>query len=530
MNLLRSAATVGGMTGISRVLGFVRDVMIAASLGTGAIADAYFVAFRFPNLFRRLFAEGAFNSAFIPLFAGRLEAEGHEAARKFGNEALSVLFWVLLIFSGLAELFMPWLMMVFAPGFMEDPAKFDLAVVLTQIAFPYLLLMSLTAMLSGVLNSLGKFAVAAAAPIVLNVVLIATLGGISILGWAGAEAAGRALVWGVSIAGALQLLMVYIAARRAGMGLRLTWPKITPGVKRLAILGVPGVIAGGVTQINIMVGTIIASLQDGAVSFLYYADRVYQLPLGIVGVAIGVVLLPDLTRRLRVAAEHSGNEANGSSDGGALTSQNRALETSMLLTVPAATALAIMPLPVISVLFERGLFSASDAQASAAALAAFAFGLPAFVLVKVLSPGFFAREDTKTPMIFAGVSVCFNIAISIGLFFYIGHVGIAVATTIAGWINAGLLWVTLSRRGQFSIDERLMKRLPLILIASAIMGGALWYAALYAEPWLNTSIPLVLRAGVLAGLVVLGLVVFAVVAQVTGAASWREVKQAAKRG
>ncbi|MCL4165209.1 UNVERIFIED_CONTAM: hypothetical protein GTU68_060312, partial [Idotea baltica] len=298
MNLLRSAATVGGMTGISRVLGFVRDVMIAASLGTGAIADAYFVAFRFPNLFRRLFAEGAFNSAFIPLFAGRLEAEGKDAARKFGSEALSILFWILLVFTGMAELAMPWLMKLLAPGFLEDPAKFDLAVVLTQIAFPYLLLMSLTALLSGVLNSLGKFAVAAAAPIVLNVVLILTLGAITFLGWAGSVAAGHALVWGVSIAGALQLLMVYLAAKKAGMALQFGWPRITPGVKRLAILGVPGVIAGGVTQINIMVGTIIASLQDGAVSFLYYADRVYQLPLGIVGVAIGVVLLPDLTRRL----------------------------------------------------------------------------------------------------------------------------------------------------------------------------------------------------------------------------------------
>lgn len=525
MNLLRSAATVGGMTAISRVLGFGRDVLIAANLGTGPVADAFFVAFRFPNLFRRLFAEGAFNSAFVPLFAGRLEGDGQAEARQFGNEALSVLFWALLIVSGVAELAMPWLMVVIAPGFIDDPAKYDLAVVLTRIAFPYLAFMSLTALFSGVLNSMGRFAAAAAAPIVLNIVLISTLAGIDRFGLAGSDAAGVALVWGVSAAGALQLLMVYIAARRAGMALRFIRPRLTPGVRRLIALGVPGIIAGGITQINIMVGTIIASLQDGAVSYLYYADRVYQLPLGLVGIAIGVVLLPDLTRRLRAAGE--GEAGNG--EAGALYAMNRALEISMLLTVPAAIALIIIPHPVISVLFERGVFTAQDTHASAIALAAFAFGLPAFVLIKVLSPGFFAREDTRTPMLFAGVSVGVNIAVSLALFFVIGHVGIAIATTMAAWINAGLLWWTLRRRGHYALDARLTRRLPLICLASVVMAGALWGAAMFAAPWLAGGLPLLLRAGVLGGLIALGIAVFWLCAELTGAAKMRELLSVARR-
>jgi len=521
MNLIRSAATVGGMTAISRVLGFGRDVLIAANLGTGPVADAFFVAFRFPNLFRRLFAEGAFNSAFVPLFAGRLQKEGTTAARQFGEDALNVLFWALLIFSGVAELAMPWLIVVIAPGFIDDPAKYDLTVVLTQIAFPYLAFMSLTALYSGVLNSMGKFAAAAAAPIILNIVLISALVGISHYGLAGADEAGIALVWGVSAAGALQLLMVMIAARRAGMVFGLRMPRLTPGVRRLIVLGVPGIIAGGITQINILIGTIIATLQDGAVSYLYYADRVYQLPLGLVGVAIGVVLLPDLSRRLRAGTAPDGGPV--AEKDSALYAMNRALEISMLLTVPAAVALIVMPQPIIAVLFERFVFTPEDTIASAAALAAFAVGLPAFVLIKVLSPGFFAREDTKTPMVFAGISVAINIGVSLSLFFVIGHVGIAIATSVAGWVNAGLLWAALRRRGHFSIDTRLGRRLPLICLCSGIMAITLWGALTLAAPWLASSMPIMLRAGVLGGLVLVGILMFWLVAELTGAARWREL-------
>jgi putative peptidoglycan lipid II flippase len=373
-------------------------------------------------------------------------------------------------------------------------------------------------LLSGVLNSLGKFAAAAAAPVALNVVLIGTLAAIHLFGLAGTEMAGIWLVWGVSFAGVVQLAMVHVAASRAGMTLRLVRPRLTPGVRRLIALGVPGVIGGGITQINLLIGTIVASLQDGAVAFLYYADRIYQLPLGVIGIAIGVVLLPDLSRRLRAGDEQ-----------GALYAQNRAIETSMLLTLPAAVALAVIPVPVISVLFERGAFDAADTTATASALAAFAFGLPAFVLVKLLSPGYFAREDTRTPMWFAGISVVFNIVGAIGLFYLMGHVGIAIATTVAGWINAGLLGWRLAMRGEFRLDERSARRLPLIGLASAVMGIALWLALSVAAPWLANGAPVVVRAAALAGLVVFGAAGFWGVAEITGAGKARELLATARR-
>ncbi|MEL7544058.1 MAG: murein biosynthesis integral membrane protein MurJ, partial [Pseudomonadota bacterium] len=315
MKLYRAFATVGGFTMLSRMLGFVRDILVAGLLGTGPVADAFVAAFRFPNLFRRIFGEGAFNAAFIPLFAKKLEGEGSEAARTFAEEALAVLLFTLLVLTALAELAMPWLLVVLAPGFLEDPSKFDLTVALTRIAFPYLLCMSLVALLSGVLNALNRFAAAAAAPVLLNIVLIAAMVLAWSLGFQNQPNAGYLLALGVAIAGALQLALLAIAAQRAGMGLTLRRPRITSDVKRFFKLGVPGVIAGGVTQINIVVGTMIASLQAGAVAYLYYADRLYQLPLGIIGIAIGVVLLPDISRLLRAG------EYDAVSD-----SQNRSLE------------------------------------------------------------------------------------------------------------------------------------------------------------------------------------------------------------
>ena len=296
MSLLRNFATVGGATATSRLLGFVRDMFIAAALGTGPVADAFFVAFRFPNLFRRLFAEGAFNSAFVPLFAKALEGEGEESARRFGEEAMSVLLTALLVLTALVEIAMPILMFVMAPGFASDPAKFDLTVVLTRIAFPYLTLVSLLALYSGVLNARGRFAAAAFAPALLNVVLIGALAYIFWSGHDGDLQAGYVLAWGTVIGGVVQLALVVAAAGRDGMWLKLRLPALTGRVRRFVRLAVPGVLAGGITQINIVIGTMIASLAPGAVSYLYYADRLYQLPLGIVGIAIGVVLLPDLSR------------------------------------------------------------------------------------------------------------------------------------------------------------------------------------------------------------------------------------------
>lgn len=512
MNLLKAGATVGGLTMVSRVLGFFRDVLIAMALGTGPVADAFFVAFRFPNLFRRLFAEGAFNSAFIPLFSKHLEGEGSDSARQFAVSVLSVLVATLAIVSAAAEIAMPWLMMVIAPGFLEDPQKYDLAVLLTRIAFPYLLFMSVTAMISGVLNSLGRFAAAAAAPILLNVILISALLMIVLLSLNNSREAGIVLVWGVAFAGFAQAVTLWIASRRAGMSLGLTRPRLTSGIRKLISLGIPGVIAGGITQINLLIGTIIASLQASAVAWLYYADRIYQLPLGVIGVAIGVVLLPDLSRRLRA----------GDGDG-VHSSQNRALELSMLLTIPAAAALIAMPQPIIQTLFERGAFSAADTAAAAAALAAFAPGLPAFVLIKVFSPGFFAREDTKTPMYFAGISVAVNIAGSLLLFIVLGHVGIAIATSLAGWVNAGLLSWTLYRRGHFKPDARLRKRLPRIAASSFLMAFVLWWMELQLTAGFVAGVPIAIRGTLLAGMIFGGMMVFWALAEFSGAAHIGEV-------
>ncbi|HHK73608.1 MAG TPA: murein biosynthesis integral membrane protein MurJ [Rhizobiales bacterium] len=506
MNLIRAGATVGGMTMISRVLGFLRDVLIAMALGAGPIAEAYVVAIRFPNLFRRLFAEGAFNSAFIPLFSKHLEGEGKTSARQFALEVLSVLTTALIILTIGAEIFMPWLMFFIAPGFSEEPEKFDLAVTLTRIAFPYLLFMSLTAMVSGILNSLGKFATAAAAPIWLNIVLICALFSIVKLGYSNTVLAGEILVWGISFAGVLQLVTVWVASWRAGIRLSFCRPSMTPGVRRLVELGIPGVIAGGITQINIVIGTIIASLQAGAVAWLYYADRIYQLPLGVIGIAIGVVLLPELSRKLRAG------------DGeGLFNSQNRALEFSMLLTLPAAAALIAIPEPIVQTLFQRGAFEASDSAATSGALAAFAMGLPSFVMIKVFSPGFFAREDTRTPMFYAGLSVAVNVIGSFILFYLIGFVGIAIATSLAGWVNAGALGLTLHRQGHFPLDDRLRRRIPRIILSSLIMAAVLWGMGAYLAPSFAAGPPSPVRATLLAGMVFGGLATFWAAAEFTGA-------------
>lgn len=524
MNLYRAFATVGGLTMMSRLFGFIRDILMAAVIGTGFVADAFFVAFRFPNLFRRLFGEGAFNSAFVPLFAKRLEGEGTTSARQFAEEALACLTFALVLFSALAIIAMPWLMLLLAPGFATDPEKYDLAVLLTRIAFPYLLCMSLAALLSGVLNSMGRFLAAAAAPILLNIAMIVA---VLIAMWLGLRlqpGAGLILSIGVTVAGVLQLAMLWVAVRRAGMSLRLRRPIYTEGMKRLVSLGIPGVISGGITQINIVIGTIIASLQASAVSYLYYADRLYQLPLGIIGVAVGVVLLPDLSRKLRAgdaAAVHD--------------SQNRSLEFAMLFTIPAAVALVIAAEPIIRVLFERGAFTTADTDATAAALAAFAIGLPSFVLIKVFQPAFFAREDTRTPMWFAAINLTVNAIGSLVLFFvfqrlgWMPHVGIAIATTLAGWINAGLLLGTLMRTGDYVPDRRLVRNLWLILLASAVMGAAIATVLQWISGYFAPERALLVQASALGGLVALGIGLYALMIVSTGVLRLDQVRRFARR-
>jgi len=519
MRLYRSFATVGGLTLLSRVFGFLRDILIAAMLGSGAVADAFFVAFRFPNLFRRLFAEGAFNAAFVPLFAKRLEGEGREAARAFAEEAMSGLVFIVLAITIIAELAMPVLMYGLAPGFIETPEKFDLAVLLTRITMPYLLCMSLVALLSGVLNSFGKFVESSAVPIVLNLTMMAATLIAMALGLQNDPRAGVIQAWGVFVAGLLQLLLLVDGVRRNNIMPKLRWPRMTEGLRRLIQLGIPGVIAGGVTQINIVIGTVIASLQNGAVSYLYYADRIYELPLAIVGIAIGVVLLPSVARHLR-AENHEA----------VMESQNRSLEFAMLLTVPAAVALAVVPGPIVAGLFERGAFTAADTPPTAYALGIFALGLPSFVMIKVFSPAYFAREDTKTPMHYAVISLTANTLGSIALFLLfrsyglMPHLGIAVATTLGGWLNAGLLFTTLVRRGHFFADARLRRALPLIVFSSAVMGLFLWFVSSALGTTFGAATPSLERFAALCALVASGLAVYALALFVTGALDMRELR------
>jgi putative peptidoglycan lipid II flippase len=344
------------------------------------------------------------------------------------------------------------------------------------------------------------------------------MAGVAWAGYGNTPEAGMALAWGVAAGGVAQLLVLLFSSGKAGMRLKLQRPRMSDGVRRLVTLGIPGVIAGGITQVNILIGTIIASMQDSAVSWLYYADRIYQLPLGLVGIAIGVVLLPDLSRKLRARDRD-----------GALHSQNRSLELALLLTLPAAVALMIVPGPVIQVLFERGAFAASDSIATSTALAAFAAGLPAFVMVKVFSPGFFAREDTRTPMYYAGISVAVNITVSLALFWSIGHVGIAIATSVAGWVNAGLLAITLTKRGDFEFDAAFLSRLLPMCISCAVMGAALWGMSGWLMGSFAPANGIAVQISALAVLVVSGIAVYAVMSHVTGALRLSELRQVLKR-
>ncbi len=518
MSLLKSAATVGGFTLISRILGFVRDQMVAFVIGTGPIAEAFFVAQRFPNLFRALFAEGAFNSAFVPLFAKRIEGEGQKSAHAFAIEIFSSLLTWLLLFCAVAMIAMPLLMYVIAPGFAADGTKFDLAVNMTRICFPYLLFMSLTALQSGVLNSLNRFTAAAAAPILLNIVMIAANVVAWGLGTGNTPATGYIFAWGIFAAGIAQFALLAVACKRAGMPLYPRLPKLSPDVKRVISLSVPGIISGGIMQINLVIATMIATTIDRGVAYLYYADRLYQLPLGVIGVAIGVVLLPDLSRKLRA----------GNGDG-AMHSQNRALELSLFLTIPSAVALMAIAAPILHTVFEHGAFSREDTLNVAPTVLAFAIGLPAFSMTKVFQPGFYAREDTTTPMRFAIFSVVVNIVLSFVLSRYMGHVGIALATSIAAWVNAAQLGLTLSRRGHFVMDERTRKRLPRIVAAGLLMGLLLLGGQWLLWPQFAVTQGFLTHLWALLVLVIGGSAGYFLFAHVTGAMRLSELRSMLKR-
>jgi len=492
MSLYRNFLSVGGLTLVSRIFGFIRDALMAAVLGISPVSDAFNAAFRFPNLFRRLFAEGAFNTAFVPMFSGALEMQGQDGAKELASRIMSWLVAVILVVTILVEIFTPQIMVIFVPGFVGDAEKFELTVFLTRIMFPYLACMSLMAAYAAILNSMGRFFAAAFAPVVLNLVNIAALVPLAILVLEAPDTAFWVAV-ATMLGGIAQLALVYGAIRRTGMTPRIRLPRLDAEVRRFWVLAVPAIIAGGITQINIFVGTVIASGADEVMSIIYNADRLYQLPLGIIGIAIGTVLLPELSRHLS-----AGREAE------ARQSQNQSLFLSMLLSMPAAGALIGLALPIVRVLFERGAFGPTDSVTVSQALIAFAVGLPAFVLIRVLQPGFFSRQDTKTPTIFAAISLVINVALSLAMFESLRHVGIALATSISAWANVLLLALFLARRGHFSFERKEWVQQALILLLTVLMGAALYLTVWLMGPVFDPGYPFLIQALALLALCIFG--------------------------
>ncbi len=488
--LLKNFFTVGFWTLVSRVLGFIRDVLFAAFLGAGPLAEAFLIAFTLPNMFRRIFAEGAFNLAFVPLFSKKLDNQVQ--AKEFAENAYSVLLAFLLGLVILAQIIMPYLVLAMASGFSGDE-RFDMAVLFGRIAFPYVIFISVAALFSGLLNSLGRFVAAAAAPVLLNAFFIFGLFGADWLQWD----IGLTLSWAVPIAGIAQLTFVWFAASKAGFNLRIRLPRFSPEIKKLLIVAAPAALTGGVVQINLLIGRQVASFTDGAVAWLNYADRLYQLPLGVVGIAVGIVLLPELSKKLAVGDLKGGNYAF-----------NRSTEASMALTIPATIALITISYPIVSVLFERGAFTQQDSQFTSQALIIYAFGLPAFVLQKVYQPIYFARENTKTPFNFALISMLVNAAVALGLVSTLGYLAAAIGTTVAGWSMLVLLMIGAQKySGACHFDRQLRTALTKIIIASVIMGSGLILGDFILGNWLYQ--PVIRYVGlmllILGGLFVYGL-------------------------
>ncbi len=486
--------TVAGMTALSRVAGFVRDILTAAILGAGPVADAFFVALKLPNFFRRVTAEGAFSVSFVPLYSETLEVEGREEADIFANNAFAMMLAVLSAFTLLAVFAMPWIINVIAPGFAGDPVRYDLAVELSRITFPYLLMMSLSALLGGVLNAHDRFAPFAAAPVIFNLSLITAL----LLGNY-AETAGHALSWGIFIAGILQFGWLALNVFRLGFRLRLVKPKFSLRIRKVFRLMGPGVIGAGVMHINLFADLIIASLlPEGSISYLYYADRLNQLPLGVVGIAVGTALLPMLSKAM--AADENEEARN---------LFNRALEVCLLLGVPAAVALVISPHEIITVLFQRGEFEAADSLAAGYVLMGYALGMPAYICVKVLSSAYWAKQDTVTPVKVSVIATAINIVLSLIFINFIGVAGISTATGIAGWVQFYLLRKRLSGNKAAEPDDRFRRNFPRIIVSALIMGGAVYLVTEIAGEYFSGMHGTLLQIMALAFLIITGITVYA---------------------
>ncbi|MES3151615.1 murein biosynthesis integral membrane protein MurJ [Sphingomonas faeni] len=507
MNLAKALGSVGGLTLASRILGLVRDSLFARFVGAGFASDAFLIAFRLPNMFRALFAEGAFSAAFIPMFnrkVGAKDGNGLPDGIAFAEDALSVLLPTLLVMTVLLEATawpVTWLL---TGGFNDIGAeKFAFAVHLSRITLPYLLLISLVSLLGGILNSLHKFWINAAAPILLNATLIAAL---LLFHEHEQLLTARNQAIAVTVSGALQLLWLIYACRASGVRLRLKRPQLNPDVKRLMSLIWPAAAGAGAVQINLVVSTALAAalLPAGSVSYIYFADRLNQLPLGLIGIGLGTVLLPTISRQL-----------GRGEDAEAMATQNRGMELALFLTLPATVALIVCGGPIIAALFQHGKFTAAQTLPTAQALAAFSIGLPSYILVKVLTPGYYARSDTRTPVRYATMSMVVNLVLNLAFIKPLGHMGPPLATAIASTVNVAMLYRTLVRRGHFVPDARLVRRTWRLLVAALIMGVVMYFLNDLFQPFVTGSS--IQRWGAMLVLVATGGVVYAIATLLTGA-------------
>lgn len=514
--------TVGGFTLMSRILGFVRDKMIATYLGFGAMGDVWAAAFQLPNLARRVLGEGAFNTAFVPIYCRKIEEEGDAAANYFASRTITLMFWILIGLALLMFIFMPQVILATNLGFAQDATdpetvvdRFPIAITAGRITIGYMIFVCLMAAFSGVLNSRKSFGPPAFAYVVLNIVMV----GVLLVAPFFYENMLKPLCWGLIISGVAQLAVVLFGISRSKTKVKMVIPVIDQDMKKLGVLMIPGLISAGIQQLNLLFGGLVASLATGGKALIYFADRINQLPLGIIGMAAGVVLLPEISRALRAGDTY---EAKSKLSFGA--------DMAILLTIPAMMAMLVIPRPIMHAIFEGGAVAAEDIAPAGKVLMAFAIGMPAYVLARVYQPGFYAREDTKTPMRFAIATAIVNIVLCYPLFLWQGAAGCALATSIAGWCNVALLWTRLRKDKFVTLSKTNLSRYARMLISAVAMGAAIYYLAELGEPWIMREGGFVIRMLALLLLVMIGIAVYFGFILATRVFSIRELKRVVKRG
>jgi putative peptidoglycan lipid II flippase len=510
MNLLKATGTIGGLTMVSRIAGVAREMLMSRILGAGIYTDAFYVAFRLPNTFRRLFGEGAFSAGFVPLYSQRLQSGGEAEARRFSEEVLAVFLPTLILFTLLFMLGMK-LFIYAITGWSGDQLAFG--TFLTRLTFPYLLLISLVSLYSGILNSLARFTAAAFAPALLNLAMLVALVSVR----QGGAVTATALAAAVTVGGILQLILLIAACKRAGVTLRVRRPRLTPGVRQFIRVVIPATLGAGVYQVSVFIDTFfLTRIGTGAVSWFNYADRLNQLPLGVIGAAIGTAILPQVSRHVDIGEDDKAARVQG-----------QAAELAMLLCLPAALALAVSALPLVSAIFEAGRFDARDAHFTALTLSLISLGLPAYVLVKVLTPGFYARRDTATPVKIAVVVLIANVILNFALIPPFGIGGLAAAVALSSWLNCTMLYVLLHRRGHFRVERWLASRLARQLLAAGAMAIALLAIRHALSGWFDGSF--VQRIAGVGAIVGGGLAVYFPLVWVLGGTDKEELKALVRR-